>query len=55
MFFSHSCGFMEETLHVSASSQSCSLYINATLKGTNGRYIRFPFFFVEKEKKNAQM
>lgn len=39
MFFSHSCGFMEEMLHASASSQSCSLYINAELIETNSRLI----------------
>lgn len=54
MLFSHSCGFMEETLHVSASSQSCSLYINATLKGTNGRYITFTFFFSKKAWKKKK-
>lgn len=49
MFFSHSCGFMEEMLHVSASSQRCSLYINATLKGTNDCCI--DSLFCKKEKK----
>lgn len=53
MFFSHSCGFMEEMLHVSASSQSCSFYINAMLKGTNNRYVDSLFFFFKN--KNAQM
>lgn len=52
-FLSHSCGFMEEMLHVSASSQSCSLYINAALKGTNNRYIDLPLFV--KKEKNAPM
>lgn len=50
MFFSHSCGFMEEMLHVSASSQSCSFYINAMLKGTNNRYVDSLFFFFSRIK-----
>lgn len=50
MFFSHSCGFMEEMLHVSASSQSCSLYINAALVGTNSRFNRFTFLVKKKKK-----
>lgn len=50
MSFSHSCGFMEEMLHVSASSQRCSLYINAELIGTNNRFIDSLFCFVFDQK-----
>lgn len=51
MFFAHSCGFMEEMLHASTSSQSCSLYINAALIGTNSRCNRITFS-VKREKKS---